>query len=119
LALVSARAAEQTAPAVSNAAPAAVAAPSLPSVFRMPALQETCARLLTEVTQKMQRGEWDAAEKVCAHLIEVAPFIPEGIYNMACIQARQGKTEAAFASLATAIERGFDNAPHIQHDADL
>lgn len=44
---------------------------------------------------------------------------PEGPYNKACCEALLGKSDAAFASLGQAIERGWRNIEHMKSDDDL
>lgn len=45
--------------------------------------------------------------------------LPTAAYNLACIDAREGKTEAAFAQLDRAVAVGFDDEKTLLSDPDL
>jgi hypothetical protein len=72
------------------------------------------------VTQLLfAKGQYAEAEAVLSALVRAEPRISTNHYNLACALARQGKTEAALASLRAAVENGFRNVPHIAADPDL
>lgn len=89
------------------------------SVFSLPALQGKAAQLELELVGFLRAGRYADAEKVGNALIEVVPEYPSGYYNRACAQALQGKTDAAFASLALATQRGFNDPDAAEKDPDL
>jgi predicted esterase len=45
--------------------------------------------------------------------------LPTAPYNLACLDAREGKTEAAFRQLDRAVAAGFDGEATLQQDPDL
>jgi predicted esterase len=55
----------------------------------------------------------------CRTMIELVPRAAEPHYNLACSQARLGKKEDALATLAKAIELGFEDSALIEKDDDL
>jgi hypothetical protein len=67
----------------------------------------------------VRKSDLKEAEKACEQWIAELPESPEGHYNLACIQAQRGKTEAAFKSLAKSIDLGFRDAAHVRADPDL
>jgi predicted esterase len=75
-------------------------------------LQQT---ILRDFAQK----QYDPAEKKCLELIELAPKDPSAQYNLACAQARQGKTGQSLAALEKAVALGFGDSQHLRDDPDL
>gem|GEM_PF-1012177 len=71
--------------------------------------------ILRDFTQK----QYDQAEKKCLELIELVPKDPSGQYNLACAQARQGKTDQSLAALEKAVALGFGDSQHLRDDPDL
>lgn len=45
--------------------------------------------------------------------------LPTAAYNLACLDARKGRADAAFARLAQAIAAGFDDGSSLEKDPDL
>lgn len=45
--------------------------------------------------------------------------LPTAAYNLACLDARRGRADAAFASLARAVAAGFDDGSALEKDPDL
>ncbi|HTS00971.1 MAG TPA: hypothetical protein VMN04_00470 [Thermoanaerobaculia bacterium] len=45
--------------------------------------------------------------------------LPTAAYNVACLEARQGRVDAAFASLERAVGAGFDDGSSLEKDPDL
>ncbi len=66
-------------------------------------------------------GEKDYASAIELYdqAMERGLLAPEGPYNKACCEALLGKTDAAFSSLAQAIERGWRSTEHLKSDDDL
>jgi hypothetical protein len=83
------------------------------------ALEEKALPLQRKLREALRTGNLEEAEKVCRQWIADVPFSPDGHYNLACVQAQRGQAEAAFASLAQAIERGYREAAHLRADPDL
>jgi YD repeat-containing protein len=99
--------------------PAAETPRPLPSVFQLPQLQQQYVQLQLEIRALFQKGDYEQAEQKCADAVKLAPQLPDGYYNLACTQARQQKTDEALASLAKAVELGFNNAKQMKEDEDL
>jgi tetratricopeptide (TPR) repeat protein len=66
-----------------------------------------------------QKGETDEAIKELREAIRLQPDAAEAHYNLACCYALQGKKEVALKSLAQAVDKGFDEWPHMEKDEDL
>jgi predicted esterase len=101
-------------------------APVLPIllVLLIPAWAATWAAddpqsLEREVAALFQAHDYAKAEAACAQLCAIDPKQSSSAYNLACAQARQGKTDAALKSLAHAVELGYGDAAHTQEDDDL
>jgi len=90
-----------------------------PSVFDLRGLQAGRAVANVRSLQLLAAGRNAEAEKLLAEEIEHIPFDFSARYNLACAQARQGKTDDALASLKRAVEDGFRDPKHLQEDADL
>jgi tetratricopeptide (TPR) repeat protein len=45
--------------------------------------------------------------------------LPTAAYNLACLDARKGRADAAFANLDRAVAAGFDDASSLEKDPDL
>lgn len=89
------------------------------SVFTLPVLQAQAGALELELSRLLRSGQYAEAEKAGAKLIEVVPELATGYYNLACAQALQGKTEAAFENLDLAVKRGFNAVKVAEKDTDL
>lgn len=89
------------------------------SVFSLPAVQAKAGQMELELVRFLRSGRYEDAEKVANALINVVPEYPSGYYNRACAQALQGKTDAAFESLAAAIQHGFNDPDVAEKDSDL
>ncbi len=75
--------------------------------------------LQQKLTEALRKNDLKEAEKLCEQWAADLPRAPEGHYNLACVQALRGQSEAAFKSLARAIELGFRDAAHVRADPDL
>jgi len=89
------------------------------SVFTFPALQAQAAGLELDLRRLLRRGQYAEAEKIGEQLIALLPEHITAYYNLACAQALQGKSEAAFSNLYRSVERGFNAVNAAQKDADL
>ena len=69
-----------------------------------------------------REGEYAQAGDVCRRALQLP--LPERLkasflYNLACTQARLDKTDEALASLAQAVENGWDDADRMRKDRNL
>lgn len=90
-----------------------------PSVFELPQIQAQFVRLQARIQPLFKAGDYAGGEEVCVQVIALVPHDPNGYYNLACAQARQGKTDQALQNLSQAVELGFNNVKHIEQDADF
>jgi hypothetical protein len=81
-------------------------------VFDVPGLQLEIARLF-------RAGDYAEAERRCRTVTELAPYDAGACYNLACVLARQDKTEEALASLQQAVALGFRDPQILTTDQDL
>jgi pimeloyl-ACP methyl ester carboxylesterase len=71
------------------------------------------------VSDSFASKDYTTAEQKGAELAKLLPHAAPVWYNLACAQARLGRTAAALDSLTKAVAAGFDDAQHIQEDPDL
>lgn len=90
-----------------------------PCVFDLPALQLRQTASLRAIATLLTRGEYEQAEKLLRQAIERVPHDANSHYNLACVLARQGRNDEAFAALEKSVELGFRNAKHMEADEDL
>ena len=64
-------------------------------------------------------GRWDEAERLMQAGLEEKPGDPALLYNLACFEARAGKTEAALDHLLGAVEGGERFREYAQTDEDF
>jgi len=76
-------------------------------------------RLQIDLIKAIQQQNWDKALDISNRMIEADPKNNNAYYNLACAQARLGKSEDALANLAKSVELGFVDAAHIAADDDL
>ena len=89
------------------------------SVFSRPRKAGELARLRQLITALFQQDNYVLAETYSHDAIKVAPDDPVSHYNLACAEARLGKTDTAIASLGKAIELGFRGSSLMKQDDDL
>ncbi len=89
------------------------------SPFQYPARAEAARRMMTVAVIQARQGNAAEALQLCQRSAEVAPFIGETHYNLACMQALADESENALASLAKAIDAGFADARLMAKDDDL
>jgi tetratricopeptide (TPR) repeat protein len=65
------------------------------------------------------KRDYDKAISLFKKLIRLRPDSAGAYYNIACIYARQNKTEESADWLKEAIERGYENWDLIKRDKDL
>ena len=96
------------------------AEPAKDTVFDAPQIQAMQTSLLLRFLQLAQAKRLADAEALLTRAVQERRLDnAANRYNLACAQAVQGKTEAALASLAAAVERGWADAEHLRKDADL
>jgi len=94
--------------------------PAKDTVFDAPQIQAMQTALLLRFLQLAQAKNPAAAEELLTRAVQERRLDnAANHYNLACAQAVQGKTEAALASLAAAVARGWADAEHMRKDADL
>ena len=76
-------------------------------------------QLAREVQELFREKKYEGVLQKCRRMTELIPDEPIPYYNLACAQALLGKTEEAFKSLGTSVERGFDEPTHMKKDEDL
>ena len=90
-----------------------------PTVFQMPAFAAQQHQHTLPIIALFRDQQFAKAESVLRQLTETYPTWSVHHYNLAAALARQGKTEAAIASLEKAIDLGFINRDALSNDTDL
>ena len=92
--------------------------PSRPNPFALARQAAAAQQTMQAVTQLFAEQNWAEAEKILlAATSKDANSVD--LYNLACAQARQGKSAAALDSLEAAVEKGFNRPTDLTADADL
>lgn len=120
--LAAGQTAEPAAPAAKDAAEKKSDSPATESGAATMTPQERLRQYIQlnqQVAEFFKDRKYEEAAAVCVQIIDLAPRRPDGYYNLACAQARLGKTEDALANLKKAIECGYGEAAHMQADEDL
>jgi hypothetical protein len=99
--------------------PEAETQPAKPNVFVLPRLAGGAQSMAIEVRRLFRQQDFAGAEKLLLAATEKDPTVAVNYYNLACAQARQAKTDAALASLAAAVDKGFRDADLLKTDDDL
>lgn len=76
-------------------------------------------QLAREVQELFRQKKYEEVLEKCRRMSELIPDEAIPYYNRACAQALLGKTEEALKSLATSVEKGFDEPAHMKKDEDL
>jgi len=84
--------------------------PPASPLARFRAAQRTFARTFAA-------GDWDGARAAAEEQRHAAHGRPDADYNLACVEARAGRPDAAFAALGRAVESGM--AQDFRPDPDL
>ncbi|QDU97026.1 tetratricopeptide repeat protein [Lignipirellula cremea] len=84
-----------------------------------PRIQAFAARLEARAVQLLNQGDYDAAAQILQQVVKTSPSAFSSRYNLACVWARQGKTDQAFTELTQAIADGYRDAQHLATDPDL
>ncbi len=69
--------------------------------------------------QANETGDYAKARSLCQKAIEWEPQNATHHYNLACIEAKSGNADAAFAALTEANRTGFADTEGLNADADL
>ena len=64
-------------------------------------------------------GNYDKARSLCRKAIEWEPQNSVHHYNLACIEAKAGQPDAAFAALTQANSTGYADTEGLNRDSDL
>ncbi|MFP4355867.1 MAG: TPR end-of-group domain-containing protein [Phycisphaerae bacterium] len=80
--------------------------------------QQKIDELNQKVLELYREKKYDRAEDVLQALVEIDPDAGHW-YNLACLQALQGKEEKALASLGRAVQAGYANPRQLTEDDDL
>jgi tetratricopeptide (TPR) repeat protein len=119
-------AATATAPATRTAAATRAAAtrsgrprPATRLLTTAEAKQLRVAMLMRQSLELFRQKKFDQVEKVLAEALALEPENPTNLYNMACVKAVIGQSDAALDYLEKAAEAGFTDFRHIARDQDL
>lgn len=96
-----------------------VAAAQAQSVFDMPRLFPQHVRYLAQFLGAVQRNDLFDAETAARAAVKIFPNDANWTYNVACICAKDGRTEEALNWLDRAIDCGFIDVAQMQKDEDL
>ena len=66
-----------------------------------------------------KKGFYQKGLEVDLKLSVLRPEDPYVHYNLACSYALMGSKESALASIRRALETGYEDFEHLEHDADL
>jgi len=69
--------------------------------------------------QLMDEKNYLGAKEIFLKELTILPDYPNAFYNLGCVEALQGNTEAAFDYLQKAIQNGYVNLDHLRNDPDL
>lgn len=113
-----------SAPATQPAGPATrKAEPAFQDKARQFQEQAERARRIGEINRRLfamfKDKKYAQAEEQLNQILAIDPNDDTAWYNMACCHSMQGKKDKAIASLCTAVERGWCDFRHLEHDTDL
>lgn len=80
---------------------------------------ERYQRLFAEGIDLLEKGRFDDSVKRFQAAIELDPASPDAYYNIACAYSKKGDKPKAIDWLEKSLDKGFDDAAHIDKDADL
>ncbi len=90
-----------------------------PSVFETPRMVAKYSELNREIQAAFKAARYDEAERLSLDAVRTLPQVALGYYNLACAQSRQKKSDQALASLALAVQHGFNQAEWLGRDPDF
>ena len=68
---------------------------------------------------KLEEKAFEESQANFKKSIELAPFAPEGYYNLACSLAQAGAKDEALKALSEAVKHGFADLGRLNFDTDL
>lgn len=107
------------APETKAAGKAAPAASAPAAKLDAAAQAKRLAELKKKLEEHYQDGDFAAAETVLVEIVRLNPQDSQSWYNLACVQARQGRKDDAMVSLLRAVREGFAEPDHAEADDDL
>ena len=81
--------------------------------------EQEVARIARQLPAAFRQKDYAQAQSLCEKLTKLQPANPGHWYNLACAQARQGKSDQALATLGKAKELGYSDADALAADEDL
>ena len=75
--------------------------------------------LLYQLVDQLTAKRYEEAEQTARALVDRVPERATAHYNLACVLALRGRTDAALGSLQRAVELGWRNRLHLRIDPDL
>lgn len=87
--------------------------------MRLPLLLGVLALLAGDLETALRNGDWDAARSILTKQVAKEPGKFGAAYNLACVEARAGRVDAAIVALRLAAERGFPFVATLLRDEDL
>ena len=76
-------------------------------------------RLQQQIPALIEAGKWAECKGALQEILKLTPDDRGTWYNLACAEARLGEGDEAIASLNTAVEKGWFDFHHMEHDPDL
>lgn len=99
--------------------PPPTAAPDVVDVFALPRSSARQQQVDAAFTAFVKDKQYAEAEKLLADVVARQSGVAVNFYNLACVQALQGKTDAALVNLEAAVTKGFLDLKTIEQDVDL
>lgn len=90
-----------------------------PSVWDLPLVQAQVAQLRLATAALFQQGKLAEAEARLKQSVDLVPHDPAGHYLLASIYAKEGKKDAALASLGDAVKWGFNQSETLDRDPNF
>lgn len=76
-------------------------------------------RLHVRMLRRFKQKRYDKARDLAARIVRLIPSDGTALYNLACAHARLSETDEAIETLRRAVDRGFVEMRHMEHDPDL
>jgi hypothetical protein len=83
------------------------------------ARRDKVVKLTKRSIELLTAGKRDEAEAVLAEALALAPHSTINLYNMACLKALKGSSDAAMDYLERSVLAGYTDFIHIEQDTDL
>lgn len=85
----------------------------------LPARAQDAGALRRQLFDALSGERWEQALVAARNIVELDPSDATSHYNLACVLARKGETEAAVESLLEAARLGFSSVALLRSDTDL